>query len=85
MNFTRQLIIVCVVDPLEIRVAMPLSYPAISYWVSLRELCHECEDPISKCRLRKLAPFFIGSLLAMMAILLWHCSLSEQNIMLNKC
>jgi hypothetical protein len=31
------------------------------------------EDPISKCHLRKLGPFFIGSQLAMVTIVLKPC------------
>lgn len=37
--FTQQLIVGCIVDPLEIRATMLLFYPAISRWVSLWELC----------------------------------------------
>jgi len=43
------------------------------------------EDPISKCHLRKLGPFFIGSQLAMVTIVLNHVILQGKKYNETKC
>jgi len=41
------------------------------------------EDPISKCHLRKLGPFFIGSQLAMVTIVLYPVTMQGKNNVLK--